>query len=62
MTSWTPSSPSVPPLVLVTTGSATHLAVQFADWTLCGVPLGPEPSTGSIPTCRHCAGRLPEEA
>jgi hypothetical protein len=49
-------------LELVIVGTTTHLAELYSDWTLCLVPIGPDSRPGTTPTCRHCAGRLPEEA
>ncbi len=61
MSTWEPSEVSPPPLVHLTVGQRTHLAVQFSDWTLCGVWIDEGPD-GPALMCRQCAGRLPEEA
>jgi hypothetical protein len=51
-----------PPLVRLRVGLRTHLAVEFSDWTLCGVRIDKEPEPGFALMCRYCTGLLPEEA
>jgi hypothetical protein len=49
-------------LEIVAAGSETHLVPVYSDRALCGALIDPDDLSGSSLTCRHCAGRLPEEA